>query len=164
MWGVLIVLEHVQTGFEVGHWGDLPDSISQAEVNCTVQLTIRGMLPLPLFPFHPPAINTLHLSADLLLPPLTFSWLSHVLAQISPWHSLWVTSLVSLYLLSILLISFTILKYLRSLHQALPYAAAPAASGIMLYPTQYYFMIRCFNSVLVRPALSHPAAAGTFFT
>lgn len=119
MWGALIVLDRLQTDFEVGHWGDLPDSISQAEVNCTVRLTIRGMPPLPLLRFHPPAINTLHLSADLLFSPLTFSgfltfWLKFYLGTLSG-----LLFSYPLHLPSIPLISITILKYLRSLHQAL---------------------------------------------
>lgn len=88
IWGALIVLDCLQPGFEVGHQGGLPDPISQAEVNCTVQLTIRGIPPPLLFPpFYPPGIISLHhssrlsLSSHHLFPVIPLSGLSSALAH-----------------------------------------------------------------------------------
>lgn len=36
IWDAAIALECLQPGFEVGHPGGLPDSISQAELSCIV--------------------------------------------------------------------------------------------------------------------------------
>ena len=105
-------------------------------MNCIVQLTIRGMPPLPRS-LSPPFI---HLASFLritqphfLSPPITFSRQSRSLAPAPPWHTLTVFPLSPpLHLCTISSISITIFKVLmKSTLGFVLYAAA--AAGIIFF-------------------------------